>query len=122
MALVQGKLVHDQPPYALCREVAVRVLQPSMVDLFDGMPVQPSEAGYMGNGKQLSQRFDPETYAVREVCPTIEPSNMLGNPGIAMMAVQTPHRHIEPDALVQNVAVAHLTSSTHMHQDTGLPA
>ena len=69
----------------------------------------------MGNGKQLRQRLDPEAHAVRDARPAVEPNNVLGHPCIAVMAVQSPHRHIEPDTLVQNVAIAHLTPSALMH-------
>jgi hypothetical protein len=37
--LVQGEFVHDQAPYAFCREVTMQVLQALMIDVVDGVPV-----------------------------------------------------------------------------------
>lgn len=40
VVLVQGEFIHDQAPYAFHRKVTMQVLQASMIDLLDGMPVQ----------------------------------------------------------------------------------
>ncbi|STQ92843.1 Uncharacterised protein [Janthinobacterium lividum] len=100
----------------------MQVLQTPMINLFDGMPVQASEAGYMGNGEQLRQRLDPEAYAVCDTRASIKPGNMLGDARIAVMTIQSPYWHVEPDTLVQHVAVAYLAPSALMHQRAGLVA
>lgn len=77
MSLVQGKLIHHQPPHLPKFDGAHTGLQTALVDLLDGVPTDPGELADMADGEVLNERFNPALHAPGEAGARGEPVDMF---------------------------------------------
>ncbi len=59
MALMQGKLIHNQSCYPIRIEGTVQIIQSSLVYVPNLVPVKPSQLKYVLDGEDVNQGLDP---------------------------------------------------------------
>src|SRR5690606_20531023 len=91
----------------------------TFVELFKGVPVQAGEATDVADRQQLQQALEPGAHALGQAGGRLQPVNPLGYPP-ATQAVDTTHRQLQQDALVEQIAITHLTDSPLVDQRAGL--
>ena len=82
MSLVQGALIHHQPPYLPEFDGAHSGLQTALVDLFDCVPTDPVSwlTWRMGG---LNERFKPALHAPGKVGASEQPIDMFADAATA---------------------------------------
>jgi hypothetical protein len=59
---------------------------------------------------------------MRDTRTSIEPRNVLGYARVAMVAIEPPDRHVQPDTPVKAIAIPDSTPPALVNQGTGLMA
>ena len=76
MSLVQGKLIHHQPPH-LPKLMVPTLVCKRRLSIPDGVPTDPGELADMADGEVLNERFNPALHAPGEAGARGEPVDMF---------------------------------------------
>lgn len=114
--LVQCELVNHQTSGLTRVEAAVQLSQSSPVDLLDGVPVQARELRNIGDRQQGAQPLHPDPKPARHARACVQPAYRLDHPTAAVMTIHSPDRHLDPQASIEAVAIAHATPAAVAHQ------
>eukprot|EP01093_Parvamoeba_rugata_P018657 TRINITY_DN8022_c2_g1_i1.p2 TRINITY_DN8022_c2_g1~~TRINITY_DN8022_c2_g1_i1.p2 ORF type:complete len:259 (+),score=-26.63 TRINITY_DN8022_c2_g1_i1:293-1069(+) len=121
VALEQGELVHDQ----VTDQTEVRLGQvpgqPGLVDALEGVPVQPGQAGDLLERQQGQQCLHVLAQPVGQPGSRGQPGQRLTT-DTAAGAAHPPHRHLQPDPVLEQIPVSDSPPRRVMDQGAGSPA